>query len=202
MTNGSTSASYTYNPDGIRTSKTVNGTTTEFILVNGQLVAAMQNDVIDPLRVNGYTMTQLRIESVNDELNTLNLSKGDIVTLRQNYCIMFSEDSCFFEFASQKTGKRFDSIESPYELESSTWKLIPIDDGTEYVMNIEEDIVPMRENEHCTMLLYGFGHTLEYLGCDYITQKNLPFEKLENDFKFEVSGYYKSMANDVQKFVS
>ena len=38
VTKGTDSISYTYNPDGIRTSKTVNGVTTKFHLMNGTLL--------------------------------------------------------------------------------------------------------------------------------------------------------------------
>ena len=46
ITNGSNTYSYKYNADGIRTSKTVNGTTTEFFLNGSQILAQKTGDSV------------------------------------------------------------------------------------------------------------------------------------------------------------
>ena len=46
ITNGSNTYSYKYNADGIRTSKTVNGTTTEFFLNGSQILAQKNGDSV------------------------------------------------------------------------------------------------------------------------------------------------------------
>ena len=46
ITNGSNTYSYKYNADGIRTSKTVNGTTTELFLNGSQILAQKTGDSV------------------------------------------------------------------------------------------------------------------------------------------------------------
>ena len=87
ITNGSTTISYTYNEDGIRTSKTVNGVTTEYTLVDGRITYQTDGNTSMYFRYDGNDELigfEYTVNGVTNEYYYVKNLQGDIIDILDN----------------------------------------------------------------------------------------------------------------------
>ena len=87
ITNGNTTISYTYNEEGIRTSKTVNGVTTEYTLVDGRITYQTDGTTSMYFRYDGDDELigfEYTVNGVTNEYYYVKNLQGDIIDILDN----------------------------------------------------------------------------------------------------------------------
>ncbi len=116
------------------------------------------------ISLNGWTIIQVRVLEVKNELNAVGAKPGDVLQMRQKTRICFAREEEKYAFFSEKHNT---TINNADELDTLMHKkegyfIITPEKYTEYKLMSYEDEYPLKVGEKYTMLCYIYNDVSEY----------------------------------------
>lgn len=147
----------------------------------------------------GYTVTELCIEDVNPQYNDMLFKAGDTVLVKDDYYFGYNDEESYISFVAENKDKSLNTVDKILEADSFEMEF-KLFDGKEYVLNMWENDMPLKENETYTMLLYPYDIGSEYCRCDYADSlgEGSQIDEYERLYGFDFTDSHKALSAEIK----
>lgn len=108
--------------------------------------------------VSGFTVSTVRIAGADPKYNELGVMEGDIVQIRENYCVHYADPERELTYFAKKSGYG-DTVQTWEELDPGIQELVPVrgEEYYKYFLSCELEELPMGVGKRYTFCLLKTG---------------------------------------------